>query len=133
MEMVERRAILRFVDRVAELFKPDKIIVFGSYARGTPTPDSDVDLLVVKNHRGPGHYLASKIQLAVEAGFRMDLLVCSAAEIRREAAQKNWFFVEVLEQGITLYDGANQAVGAQGRRRLGRRLNSATVAQAQSV
>src|SRR5438034_6403178 len=74
MEMVDRRAILRFVDRVAELFKPDKIIVFGSYARGTPTPDSDVDVLVVKNHRGPGHLLASKIRLAIHAGFPMDLL-----------------------------------------------------------
>ena len=45
--MVSRRAIKRFADEVARRFKPEKIILFGSYAYGQPTPDSDVDLLVV--------------------------------------------------------------------------------------
>ncbi len=130
MEMVDRRAILRFVDRVADTFKPDTILLFGSYARGTPTPDSDVDLLIVKNHRGPGHLLASKIRLSIHAGFPMDLLVCSAAQIRREVAQENWFFFDVIEQGITLYDAADRAVGEKGRRRLGRRFAAAALTKA---
>ena len=45
--MVSRRAIRKFSDEVARRFKPQKIILFGSYAYGSPTPDSDVDLLVV--------------------------------------------------------------------------------------
>ena len=41
------RVIREYVRRVAECFQPDRIILFGSYAYGTPNEDSDVDLLVV--------------------------------------------------------------------------------------
>jgi len=124
---------LSFINRVAELFGPEKIILFGSYASGTPTPDSDVDLLIVKNHRGPGHQLATRIRQAIEVDFPMDLLVRSPAELRRSVAEKNWFIIDLLENGITLYDAANRAVGPQGRRRLGRRVASAALSQAKSL
>ena len=45
--LVPLSAIRRYARHIAERFQPDKIILFGSYAYGTPTPDSDVDLLVV--------------------------------------------------------------------------------------
>jgi predicted nucleotidyltransferase len=45
--LVPMSAIRRYARQVAERFDPDKIILFGSYAYGKPTPDSDVDLLVV--------------------------------------------------------------------------------------
>ena len=126
-EMIERRKILDFVDHVVRVAKPQRVILFGSYARGTPTPDSDVDLLVVMNYRGSASRIATKIRLTTDIHFPMDLLVRSAAQIRREAAQHNWFFVELLEQGITLYDAEDQRVGEKGRRRLGRRLVAAAV------
>ena len=44
-------AIVRFARQIVQRFHPDKIILFGSYASGTPTPDSDVDLLVVIRDR----------------------------------------------------------------------------------
>ncbi|HEY7429062.1 MAG TPA: nucleotidyltransferase domain-containing protein [Gemmataceae bacterium] len=44
---VPMRVIRRFAREVAERFRPDKIILFGSYAYGTPHADSDVDILVV--------------------------------------------------------------------------------------
>ena len=37
----------KMVRRIVKKFKPEKIILFGSYARGTPTRDSDVDLLII--------------------------------------------------------------------------------------
>ena len=43
---VPMRLIRRFARQVAELFDPDKIILFGSHAYGTPHADSDVDILV---------------------------------------------------------------------------------------
>src|SRR4051794_41082775 len=42
-----RAAIRRYVGRIVERFHPEKVILFGSHAYGRPTPDSDVDLLVV--------------------------------------------------------------------------------------
>ena len=48
--MVEQRNILTFVRQLAEKFEPERVVLFGSYAGGTPTDDSDVDLLVVMHH-----------------------------------------------------------------------------------
>ncbi|HEV8377204.1 MAG TPA: nucleotidyltransferase domain-containing protein [Tepidisphaeraceae bacterium] len=125
--MVDRKSIQTFVDGVAERFRPQKIILFGSYANGKPSADSDVDLLIVKNHRGPGHELATRIRQAVEVSFPMDLLVRSPAELRKSVREDDWFIIDLLENGITLYDAANRAVGEKGRRRLGRRLGAAAV------
>ena len=45
--MISRKAIQQYCDAVAAAFKPRKIILFGSYAYGKPTEDSDVDVMVV--------------------------------------------------------------------------------------
>jgi predicted nucleotidyltransferase len=47
MDNSTEQAIEAMVQRLVEHFAPDQIILFGSHARGTATPDSDVDLLVV--------------------------------------------------------------------------------------
>src|SRR5262245_5321710 len=44
---IPRAVIRRFARQVAERFRPDKVILFGSYAYGTPHADSDVDILVI--------------------------------------------------------------------------------------
>jgi predicted nucleotidyltransferase len=121
-------AVARFVEQVARLFKPERIILFGSYAYGEPTEHSDVDLLVVTPHRGPAHRVATRIRLAVPVTFPMDLLVRSAAELRQGVSESDWFIVEVLEKGIILYDRSDPAVGTKGRSRLRRRSASAEIA-----
>jgi len=45
--------INEIVKRIVENYHPDKIILFGSYANGNPTKDSDIDLLVVKDDNTP--------------------------------------------------------------------------------
>ncbi len=119
---IDASVIVRFADDVVRLFKPEKIILFGSYAYGEPTSDSDVDILIVMPHRGPGHRTATRIRLAVTVTFPMDLLVRSAAELRRSISEREWFVVEVLEKGIILHDRSDPTVGAKGRSRLRRRL-----------
>ncbi|HLG20737.1 MAG TPA: nucleotidyltransferase domain-containing protein [Bdellovibrionota bacterium] len=42
-----RQKVQRMVDRIVERFHPERVILFGSHARGTAGPDSGVDLLVV--------------------------------------------------------------------------------------
>lgn len=68
--------IKRMVKRIAQKFHPEKIILFGSHARGEAGPDSDVDLLIVMPFKG------SKLNKAVEIGvalgnrpFPMDIIV----------------------------------------------------------
>src|SRR5437868_15476154 len=76
---VPMRMIRRFARQVAEEFHPDKIILFGSYAYGTPHADSDVDLLVVMPARDE-HAQAVRILWRLAAPFPLDLLVRTPKE-----------------------------------------------------
>jgi predicted nucleotidyltransferase len=126
--MVEVADILTFVDAVAAKFKPQRIVLFGSYGYGTPTQDSDVDILVVMNYRGPSHHKSIKIRCEVPRGFPMDLIVRSPAEIRRRVAGNDFFLEEITERGLVLYASDDRRMGEQGRRRLRRRFAAAAVA-----
>ena len=103
--MVKQQNISAFVKRLADEFHPKRVILFGSYAYGTPTPDSDVDLLVVMPHDGPAAVQAAEIRKRVRAGFPMDLVVRSPAEIDRRLAMDDFFIREVVERGKPLYEG----------------------------
>ncbi len=74
--MVGRRKISGFVKQVAARFHPQRVILFGSYAHGEPTLDSDVDALVVMPHEGHLAEQAAAIRKSVRDGFHMDLIVC---------------------------------------------------------
>src|SRR5437762_574826 len=71
---IPMRLIRRFARQVAERFAPEKIILFGSYAYGTPHADSDVDILVVMPARNELDQ-SVRISLAIEAPFPLDLIV----------------------------------------------------------
>lgn len=85
---------------VAREFRPRKIILFGSYATGSATPDSDVDLAVVMPFRGSGTDKVIEIRGRVEAPFPMDLIVCKPAEVDRETT----FTRSVLRGGKVMYE-----------------------------
>jgi predicted nucleotidyltransferase len=60
--VINTSLIERLVGDIARLFDPEKIILFGSFAYCNPTGDSDVDLLIVMPHRGPGHRTARRVR-----------------------------------------------------------------------
>jgi predicted nucleotidyltransferase len=104
--------IRRFVRQVAERFQPDKIILFGSYAYGTPRADSDVDLLVVM----PAHNQldqAFRIRLAIPASFPMDLIVRTPKNLKGWLEAGDSFHTEVVSKGRVLYEKTDTGVGAQ--------------------
>ncbi|HUI87333.1 MAG TPA: nucleotidyltransferase domain-containing protein [Anaerolineales bacterium] len=81
MTQITRRAISTFAHQVAKQFKPHKIILFGSYAYGRPTKDSDVDMLVIMPFRERGEQKAVEILMATDPSFPMDLLVRTPKQI----------------------------------------------------
>jgi predicted nucleotidyltransferase len=113
--MATRRQILQVVQGIARLFKPQRVVLFGSHAYGTPTADSDVDLLVVTPYRGESHHLATRIRLAVNIPFPADILVRSPAEIRRRIRLNDFFILEISERGEVLYEAGNRGMGKKGR------------------
>jgi len=96
--------IKAFVEEIVERFNPEKIILFGSYAYGRPTADSDVDLMVIMPYRGSAPRQAAKISTAVRAPFALDLMVRSPQEIRRRMAMNDYFIHDVIEKGRVLHE-----------------------------
>jgi predicted nucleotidyltransferase len=85
---------------VAREFRPRKIILFGSYAAGTATRESDVDLIVVMPFRGSATEKVVEIRGRVEAPFPMDLLVWRPGQERK----KDGFTRSILSEGKIMYE-----------------------------
>ena len=93
------------VKRIAQALRPDKIILFGSYANGTPTPDSDVDLLVVmKTSASRKERSWAVSRLLIPRPFPVDILVRTPQEIRQALDQSDFFIQEIVTQGKVLYE-----------------------------
>jgi uncharacterized protein len=104
--MIRRRDIIKWCDNVAREFRPERIVLFGSYARGTATRDSDVDVLVVMR-LGRGRRdvrQAAAIRDRIRATFPMDVIVRSPQQIARRLAQGDGFVSDVLRHGRLMYE-----------------------------
>ena len=105
------RLIRRFAREVAQRFHPDKIILFGSYAYGTPrTPYSDVDILVVMPARNQIDQ-ACRIDNAIDPPFPLDLIVRTPKNLAWRLAEGDSFLSEVMAKGKVLYEKADGRVG----------------------
>jgi predicted nucleotidyltransferase len=97
-----KAVIRRLVERIAERFRPDKIILFGSYAYGQPNHESDIDLLVVMEARNEIDQ-ALKIDLAFDWPFPVDVIVRTPKNLKWRLEEGDWFLLEAVGKGKTLY------------------------------
>ena len=103
--MISRRTIRNVVDDIVREIKPHKVILFGSYARGTQTPDSDLDIFVVARLRGSSSERIRRVRGAITAsGFGLDVVVRSPGQVKKSLAGKDWFVQEIFEDGKVLYE-----------------------------
>lgn len=102
--MTTLKQIEDFSRRIASEFDPERIVLFGSYARGTPTVDSDVDLLVVLPFEGRAVDKSVEIRLKLRPSFPMDLIVRTPEKVRERVEMGDDFMREVLEKGKVLYE-----------------------------
>jgi predicted nucleotidyltransferase len=109
--MITFSQIQQVSDEIARRFQPERIILFGSYAYGTPTEDSDVDLLVVMPFEGRSAAKSIEIRQAAYAGFAMDLLVYTPAYLQQRIAWSDFFLIEITEKGKVLYAADYAGVG----------------------
>lgn len=93
----------RVTSKIVNEFKPEKIMLFGSWAWGKPNAYSDVDILVVKNTANTRH-TARKIDASLfPREFPMDILVYSPNQISR-LKNKDFFVRAILNKGLFLYE-----------------------------
>jgi predicted nucleotidyltransferase len=111
---IPKRLIHRYANAIAAEFHPDKIILFGSYAHGTPHEESDVDLLVVMSTRNQ-HDAAVRIQYRLTAPFPVDLIVRTPEQIAWRLAEGESFLTTIMSHGKVLYEKDDAGVGQKGR------------------
>jgi uncharacterized protein len=96
--------------QIAAQFTPERIILFGSHAYGTPTADSDVDLLVVMPFEGQPFRQAAEILNRLSPTFSVDLLVRTAEELNERLALGDFFLQEIVTKGKILYESVDPRV-----------------------
>ena len=102
---VTEEVLAEIVRRIVTALHPEKVILFGSYVYGTPSDDSDVDLLVILNSRARpvDRYLAVS-RLLHPRPFPLDILVKTPEEITQALQKGNDFIREIMSQGRVLYE-----------------------------
>jgi predicted nucleotidyltransferase len=99
------QALPAAVQRIVEYLHPEKIILFGSYAYGTPTPDSDVDLLVVmRTRKSRKERFLAVSRLLRPRPFAVDIIVKTPQEIETAMRQGNFFIQEIVSRGKVLHE-----------------------------
>lgn len=102
--MVPMEEIEKLAERIAREFHPERIILFGSYASGQPSPDSDVDLLVILPFSGKPFWKALEIMNRIDTPFPLDLLARRPDDTSRRYAQGDPLIREALDHGRLLYE-----------------------------
>lgn len=96
--------ISQIVRRIARKFHPEKIILFGSHARGTATPESDVDLLVVMPPKGTRREQQVQIRLALhDIPVPKDIIVVSPEDLERRRGIFGTIEYPAMKEGKILY------------------------------
>ena len=110
--MQNQHLIDEMTERLKEL-KPYKVILFGSYARGNPTEDSDLDVLVVLDSNEFARTFDEKIErwnmiypavLETNRKIALDVITYSKAEYEYLLKEKDFFVEEVVNTGKVLYE-----------------------------
>jgi len=105
--MADLADIRALSDWIAAEFRPQRIVLFGSYARGTATVGSDVDLLVVMPFEGSASRQAAEIRRRLDVPFGVDVVVRTPRDLEERLALGDYFLREIAEQGRTLYESAH--------------------------
>lgn len=97
--------IKQIVDKIVAKFKPEKVILFGSYAWGKPGKDSDIDFFVIKDDpQKNNRELAIDLErVLMERPRGLDLIVYKPDQVRKSLKEKNRFISKIITEGKILY------------------------------
>lgn len=102
--MVDQQTLHILTERIVRDFAPDKVILFGSLAYGSPREDSDVDLLVILPFSGSPFRKSLDILNRLKPHFPIDLIARRPDETARRYAQGDPLIREALDRGQVLYE-----------------------------
>ena len=99
--------LAKTVQVIAQEYQPEEIVLFGSYAYGTPDTESDIDLLIVKKTEKPFFQRLFEVQRIVSEvcrGYALEPIVLSPGEIEERLQLGDQFIKEILTKGVVMYE-----------------------------
>jgi uncharacterized protein len=103
-ERISSEVIVELVHQITMQFCPKKIILFGSYAYGTPRPASDIDLLIVMNTSLREVQQAQEIRQFLNPLFGLDLIVYTPETLTKRLEWGDPFLKEIVTRGKVIYE-----------------------------
>ena len=102
--MKNQKEIKKIVRQIVKKYKPEKIILFGSFARGEIKPSSDLDLFIIKKSELPRRFRITRVEkLLGSTPFPVDILVYTPKEVEERKTLGDFFIKNILEKGKLLY------------------------------
>ncbi len=98
--------IQRILDKLVTGYAPEKVILFGSHAYGNPRPDSDIDLLIIKDtsERFIDRWVTvQRILSDRKRKIGLETIVLTPQEVSRRLAIGDQFIAEIMKEGEILY------------------------------
>ncbi len=108
--MISLNEIQLFSQQIAEKIQPERIILFGSYAYGQPSEDSDVDLLVILPFEEMPVQKAIAIRQRLKSSFPLDLMARTPAQIQQRLDMGDFFIQDIINNGCVLYEASHPRV-----------------------
>jgi predicted nucleotidyltransferase len=103
-EELFKKEVKRAVDKIKTAYKPEKIFVFGSFASGRITADSDVDFFIIKRTRKPRLERQREVsRLLIDREVPVDILVFTPAETEKRRRLGDPFILDILNSGKLVY------------------------------
>ncbi len=104
MTEFHQKEIKNITKQIVKKYKPEKIILYGSFAYGKPHKDSDVDLFVVKKTKKPRTKRHLELdRMLLDRKIALDILIYTPQEIKKQLFLDDFFIKDIIKQGKTLY------------------------------
>ena len=102
--MEHQKEIKKITNQIIKKYQPKKIILFGSYAWGKPTKNSDVDLFIIKESDLPRRFRTTRVERILgSVSFPVDVLVYTPKEVKERKALGDFFVRNIFKKGKVLY------------------------------
>jgi len=99
-----QKEIKKITQQIVKNYKPEKIILFGSFAYGKPKENSDVDLLVIKKTRKKFGSRLFEVAKVIDSDMGTDILVYTPTEWEKGLKRNYYFFKEINDKGKLVYE-----------------------------
>jgi len=101
--MQKQKEIKKIIEQIVKGYKPEKIILFGSFASDKAKENSDVDLVVIKKTKERFTARLLKIAGMIKSPLGADILVYTPKEWNAALQEENYFIKEIAQKGKLVY------------------------------